>query len=1227
MQDTTQAPGANNPFGKVTPVFELPNRQDRLAREASQKKHLEALRIQNQSWGEEWGKAFRLDGGGVTMRGLGRWVNKMRHGDEWEEYKPTVEDYNKILVDNKLQGNEYNRKYLATATSREELQARAEELRLQQELSNDLQNAGVKRFTAGVLNVPENLAMLGAGAVTGGAGAVAVLGARATRVAQTAGTTAAMLGIMHFDETQGGKEYSVTDYVAAGAMVGGLTHLVGAKTIDARTGGAYTKAMQELQAPKITPQGVQLPPRSTGKATPFSAAERSAANPNAIRILTDTTQDAVAKWHQSATAAVQAARTAPQLRALSAEFRQLRKELQELPSAQVGTVTDYTPAAGTISEATGKKLTRAERRELGREARKAAKNEPNPEVQQRVERQAEIREEARAAQDAAVAQEQLNRYKRTGELPLEVRKTMHAEEMQAYNNALRMLGEASSAASGTATLSPTAQAAAGAVARSQSGMQQAPAGVLSKVFTGFNRLVSEHEKITRGNQKLRAMVATVLDDPLARETLVKNNAATTLRANKLKAAAEMQRWEDALMRETREITGTNAVTDFAGYSEKFLQARLDLEDQVATLLLERNHAEINGWAVPPAPDTPAGRLVGIYEEVTGKTLARAQDQGLEGVQGLSARAGYFHRSYNYEKMLRVAKASDEKTVIRMLSLSMQSPTGAKLPAAEANAIATAIWNRTKNSATDARTDFMGSLGTVETDSLIQLLKESGAADEVVESISRRLTQNLEQAGTVKYAKDRIPMDMQLTYRDAAGNEWRMQDLIDTDLSRLLENYQHGMAGRGALARAGIGGDGNSIGTFKTKYLEELANMGVSQTERDGVSKQLDHIFGDFTGIRPESAVTGEYASIGKALASASMLGSTGLLQVAETGIIAAHHGYRAVVADMLKRVPGIGELLKDVGHNPKLYQEWQDVLGITFSADQRMQMWKRQLEIGQESNSAAVRYSKAMEGMTPSITGQRWVLNKQSHLAINLGLVRIAKATKGGADELKELRRLAPELDDATLQRVGEVVQWRGNSVKNFRVGALNDADLEAVQNAIIRIHDNQLLAMRPGYGTSYQRSAVGQILGQFTSYVGMAHNLISRGTYQHQGSLGIAKILAYQFPLMFMATYVNEVRKGNVLDLTDEDDLLKLAQQTMAYSAVVGLYGEAVATIWGTGGGRSVAAFNATQAPGEVISAFGSAFEGDAGSAAASVSKAVGTLTPWGAVPGVRALEQALKE
>ena len=129
----------------------------------------------------------------------------------------------------------------------------------------------------------------------------------------------------------------------------------------------------------------------------------------------------------------------------------------------------------------------------------------------------------------------------------------------------------------------------------------------------------------------------------------------------------------------------------------------------------------------------------------------------------------------------------------------------------------------------------------------------------------------------------------------------------------------------------------------------------------------------------------------------------------------------------------------------------------------------------------------------------------------------------------------------------------RGGNAQSMNWAGWTQDEIDSAMNVILRIMDDTILYGRPGQGASYARSGVGQILGQFTTFVSFAHNKLLRGTIQNKGYLGLAGLLAFQYPLTMLVVWVNEARKGKL----DENELEDIAQKAIGYTAAMGFWSD----------------------------------------------------------------------
>lgn len=429
------------------------------------------------------------------------------------------------------------------------------------------------------------------------------------------------------------------------------------------------------------------------------------------------------------------------------------------------------------------------------------------------------------------------------------------------------------------------------------------------------------------------------------------------------------------------------------------------------------------------------------------------------------------------------------------------------------------------------------------------------------------------------------------------------------------------------------GDFTSGAPATVAHSDAALNTFRTQSDIQGRMKQLDYLLGDFTGIRPEDAILGPYAQRAKSFAQATMLAASGLWQIAETATIAWRFGAAQAGAEFIKQFPGIAGMLRKIGRDPDLYDELGTVLGMDLARDVRVRPWLRQFEpnLAVQGDHTIDRVLHYGQQAVPILNGMKFVHQWQTRVAGNLAMNTLARAANGDTAAIELLAQYG--LKGADWDRVKAAVlnnaQMNGKNARSMNWDAWAQADVESAMNTVMRLMDDSVLFGRAGQGSSFSRSGVGQVLGQFRSFVAFAHNKLLRGTIQNQGYTGLAMMLAHQYPLTVIMVAANEFRKGEEVSF-DEEGLADLMQKAVGYTAGLGFIGDA-AGIVGLSGGRggiSVPITGLANAAPAAAGAIGDALQGEGAAAAGDAVQTARTVLPFVSIlPGVAALQNALKE
>lgn len=1169
-------------------------------------------------------------------------------------YAPSTEEYLALASEFNLGADPHVQNRLMQASSPEQMRRYARDMQAMQEYQRLIGDHWLINMAVQTADLYENLALAGATLATGGAAAVVGVPLRIARIAHAVTSAGALVGTMHVASELGGQELTTEGALLSVALSAPLTYAFNkrminkhyaqinarhaAKALESYKPGSGTARKVDPDAPTSHPD-VDAPvmQRKAQEAdTPALRAHREliqrvkagvstarkgvaaltargswrAYLPESIR----TASDSVPRMLQDVQTEIQnlrhsikeagGAHKAPEAATRLRELRTELKQLDQPESVVAAKYADVTPAEYNKAVKEAKELHAQDLKEA------------TADLEARIKELEHLKksEPPKTEADAILEEVDLANSAAEPAITRDITDALRHQEQQMRDAG--MSPEAIEAASAKAVQ----------LARNQLLTGQASPQGIAKGIRYFTELMSEHAKVTAGIPEIEKFVSKVLDDPLMRPGLIGESASSNFavfmrRANKLSAE-----WDTAIYDAVHERSGLPKWRTFMGYTDKYIKARNDLEDAVAGELLRREGQVLRGEVVTSTEDALVARLANQYEDMGHAMADQARIAGLGGFEDYMRSAGYFHRSWNWENMNRILSEDTSGAMRQALATGIRRGNQ-QLTAEEANLIANAIVVRTRNKAHSARNDAMGQVGALEIESLAEMLMESGAKQPYIDSIMNRLTQRLEEQGSVKYAKRRIPIDMAVRFRTDSGEALSLQSLIDTDLTRLFANYSTGMSGRSALAKVGIGGDTHGIDTHLQHYSSLLDKHPLSGKQKKEMLSKYEDLLSDFTGIRKEGQVLGEGLQVGKAIATATMLGSTGLLQIPEGSIGAARLGMLQTTKAIFKEFPGIKQLLTAAAKDKALLDEWHEVFGIDFRTDLRIESWKRQTELGFPTDGTAIRLATGMQQMTPTVTGQRWVHGMQSDAFVKLHMRTLYRAATGDKKSLGIIQDAGTMITDDMLGLIKSNASVRSNgTLESLNLARLPHHVQDAIVQQMTRLQDSTLLHQRPGWGTSYRHSGVGQILGQFTSYVGMAHNVVMRKNYHHDGLAGIAKVLAYQYPIMLMTTYMNELRKGNVLDLDDDEDMKLLVSRALSYSAAIGMLGDVASTVLPGAQGRSVAAMAPLQSLQGIAKGMGYLAEGEMGNAASEAVGVANALTLTGAIGGSEILRKSLQ-
>lgn len=407
------------------------------------------------------------------------------------------------------------------------------------------------------------------------------------------------------------------------------------------------------------------------------------------------------------------------------------------------------------------------------------------------------------------------------------------------------------------------------------------------------------------------------------------------------------------------------------------------------------------------------------------------------------------------------------------------------------------------------------------------------------------------------AKARIEFDLNKT---SADGRFKLSDLYTTNIRSLGSRYSREAAGAVALAKKGI----------KSQHeWRELARLGAMQEKvgTDEYMKKMDDIYNMFLE-RPVDNATAQWARRLNEFTNLTMLGKTGIPQMADMAMVIANNGFVETLKatkelatmrkaikdgtaspDMLSELESLGGA---IGNDHILFSPILDRIGEQKEAGQVKKFWSKYDEItGQLSRNLFY------------LNGMNHVKRFQQRIATIASANRVIKDIQKGVnnDRLRAIgfddtliKTINSELNRGTIQigsRGGVTAlnlnKWRNiNKAQEFAV-ALRKAVSTQVQDPLL------------GEGMLAMNRTVGALALKLLSFPILAmQKQLAKSTYHHDVT---SLALAGYGTLFGMAIYTLN-REAGLLGSEDQGDVLedlkddptKFIIQSQMYNPIAGL-------------------------------------------------------------------------
>lgn len=638
----------------------------------------------------------------------------------------------------------------------------------------------------------------------------------------------------------------------------------------------------------------------------------------------------------------------------------------------------------------------------------------------------------------------------------------------------------------------------------------------------FNRFFSLRDDIARGG----ADTAEFADYLVADGTRIgerQESVADLKRLMKSEMDAVTAQVEKAITDKLAE-NGVGRLQQFF-YRRNFVEARRELEQKLAHYL-DYAHGEYRQGRPVEPPSADIKSVVDAYTKSGWgeRWFDHMQNAGIN-VEGRFEKSPYYlPRRYSSDKLRRLSreKGFQQKDFVDVFSAAMRDA----YPAMDrdlSRQVARTWYQGLTSAQPKQGAMWRRAINGMSNDEFVDMLVENGVDVADAQAILEKSVFASERTGSnpQRNLRKRNELDMQKVYTAQSGVTLRLADVMDTDVSKLMNQYNNRMSGRVAFAAKGQA-DMKDV----ANRIDELRN--TLPEDADGWTSKVDDTIDALMGY-PVSGNTPDWLLASGYVSNAMMLKNSGLYQLTDLALSAKEFGMARVVRSMFQS--GLFRHARvELGKDQNLHQRLHNILSGATQNDMRFR-WLHTLA---DDNTDLTR-SAYLTNLTRNLSQAAYSANgmRAIHRAMvnmNAGLIQdsIMAALGGSEKDAKLLQRFGLRSD--ALEQMRAAYRENPNAAFNPQL----QTHLEAVGQ---RFMDYVVQQNRTGETSHFaEMNPVGRVLIGYQSFAMAGTNKILRRHFDNKEYLGLAMLLMYQFPMMALATYARYGADGKSDEKTTGD-------------------------------------------------------------------------------------------
>lgn len=578
-----------------------------------------------------------------------------------------------------------------------------------------------------------------------------------------------------------------------------------------------------------------------------------------------------------------------------------------------------------------------------------------------------------------------------------------------------------------------------------------------------------------------------------------------------------------------------------GFSERFFHRskfraeRAALEDRLSKYLDAAYSADVNGRAVP-VPDAEIAPLVDAYRRSgwASKWHEHMLNAGLVDDGALVKSDYYFPRQYSYDKMRQgIAQGNtldDYRALFRSALRDVYPSMESEVVQRVAKEMVDGIYNGRAGQSGPMWKQLINGMGN---DEVVMAMRSAGVEESAIQSF---LAGNVRESGSTSPARNlrqrtRFNMDKEYLVN---GKSMRMQDLMDTDVAKVMHGYTNRMSGRVGMAYAGV----QDLGQLAKMIDESKHALADSAKWEKTVNDTIDFILG---GAPADAGQLPDLLRAAGNMANATMLKNSGLYQLTDTALAMKEFGMARVLRSMRDQ-PWFKEGAVAI-KTPDMAARLDTVLRGNIQKEMRFRWLNTYADDNLDLTRQASWFNVTQNvgQAARHVNGMSMVHRLQVNLNSGIVADELTQMFKGDAEAFKRLERFGLTRDVAD----------RAIAANKANPGAMFQPDLQMQVEVVgTRMMDYLVQQVRTGETSHFaQFNPIGKVIVGYQSFALAATNKILRRELNDAGWIGVAHIMAYQFPLMLLATMAKHSMDGR-----DVSTQKLIGESVMGMSAIGGV-------------------------------------------------------------------------